>query len=327
METTGAVTGQADRILIAANPRSGSGPSAHLVRSVAELLRERRFQVDTLTDLDALTQAVRDLQPTGRLRAVVAAGGDGTVAEILNRTEPGVPLAVFPLGTANLLAKYLHIAALPDRFAETVATGRICRLDCAQANGRIFFLMAGVGFDAEVVRRLHSERRGHINYLTYAKPTLSALRSYQYPILRMHCELSGDDSAVDFKARWAFIVNLPCYAGGLQFAPDAVGTDGLLNVCTFSRGSFWNSLRYLGYVLMRRHPRIADCRMGVATRMRIESDAPVPYQLDGDPGGMLPLEIEMLPGRLTLVVPEGVAAARGWPDGATIQPVIRTPQG
>ena len=115
------------------------------------------------------------------------------------------------------------------------------------------------------------------------------------------------------------MVNLPCYAGGLQLAPEAVGNDGLLNVCTFHQGSFWHALRYLGYVAARRHRVLTDHASARVTRVRIESDEPVPYQLDGEPGGILPLEIEVLPERLTLMAPRSRILALGLQPAAPPQ--------
>jgi diacylglycerol kinase family enzyme len=105
------------------------------------------------------------------------------------------------------------------------------------------------------------------------------------------------------KARWAFVVNLPGYAGGLNTVPTALGNDGLLDVCTFKHGFFWHGLRYAASVAVGMHQKLSDCLCWQARRLRIESDAEVPYQLDGDPGGLLPVEIEVLPRRLTLIVP------------------------
>ena len=90
-------------------------------------------------------------------------------------------------------------------------------------------------------------------------------------------------------------------------APQAVGTDGLLDLCTFDRGSLWHGLRYAGGVLLGRHQRMADCHTRRVRRMRITSESEVPYQLDGDPGGTLPVEVEMLPGYLRVVVPAATA--------------------
>jgi diacylglycerol kinase family enzyme len=100
-----------------------------------------------------------------------------------------------------------------------------------------------------------------------------------------------------------FGFNLPCYGGGLRIAPQACGSDGLLDLCAFRRGGVWHGLRYAGAVLLGRHQKMTDWTMGRVRRLRITSAASVPYQLDGDPAGFLPVEVEVLPGRLTLVVP------------------------
>ena len=117
----------------------------------------------------------RRLHASGRLRVAIAAGGDGTVAELVNRTEPGTPISVYPLGTANLLATYLGITADPREMTRVVSDGATIQLDAGRANGRLFLLMVGCGFDADVVERLHRHRNGHIHYWSYAKPILESI--------------------------------------------------------------------------------------------------------------------------------------------------------
>ena len=195
-------------------------------------------------------------QREGRLRAVVAAGGDGTLAEIVNRTEPDTPLAVYPLGTANLLSNYLAIVRQAKSFADMLAAAQAVRLDAGRVRplapdpapdqpgvppqpaadrsaGRIFLITAGIGFDAAVVERLHKRRTGHIRFGSYLEPILTVVRNYSYPQLRCEWSLEGEDRVMDgnLHARWLFIQNLPCYAGGLNFAPNASATDGRLDVC------------------------------------------------------------------------------------------------
>src|SRR5262245_15831432 len=218
---------------------------------------------------------------------------------------PGTPLLVFPLGTENLLAKFLELTADPLQCARLISQGLVAPLDAGEASGQIFTLMAGCGFDAEVVRRLHEERTGNIHHFSYARPIFDAIRQYEYPELRVYCAAadgSGDDWGEPIKARWAFVINLPRYAGGLSFAPDASGTDGLLDVCTFKEGSLWHALLYLGGVMLGQHESMQDFVRVKTGRLRIKSDGPVPYQLDGDPGGELPVEIRVLPKRLNLIV-------------------------
>ena len=127
--------------------------------------------------------------------------------------------------------------------------------------------------------------------------------------MRIYCDgpdrgHSADRPVGPVLARWAFVINVSRYGWGLNLAPQAVTTDGLLDVCSFRRGSLSSGLRYLAAVQLGVwHGRLSDCVSCRAKLIRIESDHRVPYQLDGDPGGWLPLEIEVLPERMTLVVP------------------------
>ena len=310
----------ANRVLIVANPRAGARSRDRAISDLVDSLARRGLTAQIVTDLSVLAAAADRYHAAGQLRAVVGAGGDGTVAEIVNLTHADIPVTVYPCGTANLLANYFALACEPESMAQTLVEGATVRLDAGKANGRIFLLMVGCGFDADVVQRLHRRREGgHISYWTWARPILDSLRSYKYPALRVcfEAEPGQDVEAHVSPARWAFMVNLPCYAGGLEVAPEAVGNDGLLNVCTFGNGSFWHALRYFGLVALRRHRGLSDFKMAIVKRVRIESDQQVPYQLDGDPGGFLPLDVEVLPQRMTLIAPYSRILALGLQASAT----------
>jgi diacylglycerol kinase (ATP) len=292
-------------VLVVYNASAGSRRRGQLVDQLVAALAKRELSGELVGDLNVLDDLVRRYRAADELRAVVAAGGDGTVAEIVNRTAADVPLSVYPLGTANLLATYFELNADPVALAATLAAGATARFDAGSANGRIFLSMVGCGFDAEVVDRMHRMRRGRpITTWSYARPILGAIGSYRYPRLRVIAERDDGTPPTELTARWAFITNLPDYAGGLRLAPEAVGTDGVLDVCTFDHGSLWNGLKYLGFVKLGLHRALRDCQMTRAVRLRVESELPVSYQLDGDPGGLLPVDIQVLPERLTLVAPE-----------------------
>jgi diacylglycerol kinase family enzyme len=297
----------ADTVVLSLNPKAGgASPQSRIDRLVA-LLAENRYQVEVFTDLDQAAGRAGAWHAQGRLRALIGVGGDGTAAALVNRTPPGLPLGMLPTGNENLLARHFRLAASAEGCARAVAAGKLLRVDAARASGRIFLLMAGCGFDAAVVQRLHRQRAGHIRRGSYFKPIVATLRSYRYPEFRVYLDEAapreGPGEPPPLTARWLFAFNLPCYGGGLRIAPQADGSDGLLDVCMFRRGNVWHALRYLGAVVLERHQRLADCTIRRAARLRITAEDEVPYQLDGDPGGTLPVEIEALPGRLTLLAP------------------------
>ena len=321
------------KVIISINPLAGRGKADANVSRLRDLLFQAGFDVHVLTDLAEIAELAASFRQAGELRAVVAAGGDGTVAELVNRCEPEVPITTLPQGTENLLAKYLGIASTPDSVARVVCKGAIVHLDaglarCAATPGaalgtfsRVFLLMASCGLDADVVHRLHQERSGPIRHWSYVKPIWQAVRNYKYPELRISCDgdprgaARHEDSAPrfhpgDHSARWMFLFNLPCYAWGLNFTPAASGFDGLLDLCSLRQGALLHGMRYLAAVVGKQLDVLSDCVTGQITRLSVDCDVPAPCQFDGDPGGFSPLEIHVLPRRLTLLAPREWASER-----------------
>lgn len=304
-------------VVISLNPIAGSGPTKVRVDRLASLLRDHGFEPLVLTDLDEVARQTNERFAEGRLRALVGAGGDGTAAELVNRTVPGVPLTLLPSGGENLLARYLGLRRAPEAICQVIRTGGLRRYDAASASGRIFLLMISCGFDAEVVRLVHERRRGQITKLAWARPLWESVWGYRYPRIEVLREgASGTANGVEGPAQiaamevepwevgWLFGFNLPCYGAGFRIAPEADGRDGLLDLCCFKGRRLRSALNYVVQVRLGRHQRLADCHIGRAARFRIQADEPVPFQLDGDFGGYLPVEVEVLPQRLTVLVPQ-----------------------
>lgn len=299
-----------NEVIICLNPNAGARSRISRIQRLQRLLSAERFSSQIITNVQEMAECAEQLQRQDRLRCVVAAGGDGTASLVVNKTLPGTPVAIMPLGTENLLAKYLGIRSTVESVFDAIAHGVAAKFDAGRAGDQIFLLMVTCGFDADVVHRLHDARDGHIHHLTYLKPICESVRKYQYP--EINVSLNGDRGAI--KSRWAFVFNLPCYALGLPIAPNAKGNDGLLDVCTFKQGSMASTCLYLGAVLARQHAKFRDCKLGRSSRIVLESAEPVPYALDGDPGGFLPVEIESVPNRLTLLVRRQWAIRRGFAE-------------
>src|SRR5580692_1881653 len=120
---------------------------------------------------------------------VVAAGGDGTIAEVANGLMgSGARLGVIPLGTANVLAHELGLPFAPKSVAAALAFGRTCTLWPGQANGRdrtrLFVQMIGVGFDAHVVQHLPFTLKKMFGKGAYAMQSMRELVRYKFPVIR-----------------------------------------------------------------------------------------------------------------------------------------------
>ena len=290
----------ARRVIIAANPHSGAFDRRSLIEQLVEQLESKNFDVEILGEIDRICQTASQSLANGTLRAVVAAGGDGTAALLANRLPSAVPLVVFPLGTANLLAKYLTIRRNVNQITDIIEDGQTVRLDAGMANGQFFLVVTSCGFDAEVVRKLHKSRKGHISYLSYITPILRAFWKYNYPTL----EITFDNGQRMGSVRWAFIQNIPRYAMNLSIVDGANPFDGKLDCCTFRSGGILASFYYFLCCLFRRQSRIKTARFVQFKSMTITTEGAGHYQIDGDPGGRLPLTIEVVPERFRVMVPK-----------------------
>jgi diacylglycerol kinase family enzyme len=284
---------------ILANPRAGSSASRRIVDECVQALRRHGLSPAlcwTRQEFDALlATSQRD-----EVRCVIAAGGDGTLLEVVNRA-PGLPITALPLGNENLVARHCGMKRSGAGVAAAVAAGCVHALDLARANGRLFCLMASVGIDADVVHRVHRRRRGHINRLAYVVPLIQALTAYRFPLV----EAEIADTGERLRGATVFLFNLPEYALGLPIAIDGKADDGLLDLCVFDQPGVIALARYLTAVATNRHRELPDFQHRKVRRVLLTAQSGAPLQTDGDPAGELPIAIEVAPRALPLVVPCG----------------------
>jgi diacylglycerol kinase (ATP) len=285
-------------VAIQRNPISGSGRRRALLLDLIAELRRHGLRPRVFSRRERLAAALERPDRREGLVCIVAAGGDGTVGDVINR-YPGVPLAVLPMGTENLFARYLRIPLSGRAVAGMIAAGRTRRVDLCALGERRFALMASCGFDADVVHRTHAARAGHISRFSYLQPIWHSVRAYEHPPMRLYL----DDAPVPLTATLALLVNVPVYAMGLRIAPSALDNDGLVDLRLFDPRSAFQMLRVVYNVTSGRHERRADVQSARAARVRIESDVPVPVQVDGDPAGWTPAEVRVLPAALEVFVP------------------------
>jgi diacylglycerol kinase (ATP) len=237
------------------------------------------------------------------ISALVVVGGDGTIREVVNgMTEKGPPILIVPSGTENILAKYLGLRAELPSIRQVLLQRRVVELDVVLSGGRRFLLIAGVGFDAEVVRRLTLERSGHITYLSYFWPIWRSFWSYRQPQLFVE----ADGKQVFAGQGLVFVGSIPRYAVGLRLLLRAAPSDGLLDVCVFQCCQPFTLLRHATNVMLRRHVGSRGVLYLQARRVRVWSNESVPVEIDGDLAGALPQEFEVADTKARFLV------ARDW---------------
>ncbi len=292
-------------ILVAANPYRGRrGPRAR-VAALVHALEARGLRVRVMWDPTERTAALGNRAALRHVRCVVAAGGDGTVSAVINELSADVALAVLPLGNENLFAKAFGFEDDPGGLAHAIARGARQPIDLGRAHttagSRLFTLMLTAGFDAEVVHRFTRWRTAggaprRAGRAAYVRPFAEALWSYPHAGMT----LTADGVAVD--GSHCVVANLPDYALDLRLAPAAQADDGLLDWTVLSRSGRVALAGYALAVARARHTRQAHVPVGRARHLTLRSVAPVPVQIDGDPWGFTPVEVEAVPAALSVVV-------------------------
>jgi len=176
--------------------------------------------------------------------------------------------------------------------------GHLRRLDMGLLGERRFLLVASAGFDAMVTNEVRRRRGGTLGYFGYLVPILRALKRYHPPELKVTVD-GGDPISGAF----VVVSNTRNYGGIFSFADRARCDSGHLDVCVFPRGTLsaliWYYLAaFRGWVSTR-----TDVRYLTGIRIRIESREPVAVQVDGDPAGDTPVDIQLLPGAVPVLVP------------------------
>jgi diacylglycerol kinase family enzyme len=246
---------------------------------------------------------------------LVAVGGDGTVSALVN-DGPRVPITVLPAGTENLFARHFGLGGDPYEAAATAAAGRALRTDLGLSPGRRFTLMAGFGFDADVVTRHHEARiRGGATRPThrgmYVDPLLRSSFGYRFPSITVSFDDPDSGQTESLVGTTVFVFNLPRYALGLPFAPTALGDDGLLDLVVFREPGPFQALHYLWLVVRGLHLDRPGVEHRKVRRAVIAASDLVPVQLDGDPAGYVngtpgsSWTTEVLPGAIDVLVPRG----------------------
>jgi diacylglycerol kinase family enzyme len=232
---------------------------------------------------------------------VVAVGGDGTVrgcAEGLAST--GVPLAVVPHGTANLLARTLRVPGqVRGALAVALGTGNVDRvIDLAVADGIPFTAMAGIGLDAAVVAG--TKLKHHLGWLAYA---MSGAVHLAVPPVRFTIRLD-DGAPIEREARAVVAGNSGLLPGGFSLLPDARVDDGLLDVGVLAPHGPFGWPRLATRVLT--HSRYEDQMLErfQAQKVEISTFALLPREVDGElVSASHSLTITVQPNALTVRMP------------------------
>ena len=289
--------------VIIANPASGSLFVHHDHQGTLAFLRARGWQVDlwlTRGPGDAQVLARRAVEQ--RIAVVIAAGGDGTLNEVIQGLAGSeTALGVLPAGTVNVWAREVGIPLDNTRAREILVNGQTRRIDLGLVNGRYFLLMVGIGLDGEVTQAVERKPLKRLGVLGYVLAALWFSPGY----LGFPVTLTVDEvGPVRTRALQIFVGNTQLYAGAFKFTWLARCDDGLLDLCVVHKRNLLGRLVVLRDFALRREQRRLWVRYNTFKQARIETKDPVAIQVDGESAGSTPATFSVAPRALKVIVPQ-----------------------
>lgn len=292
------------RMLLIVNPEARHGETGPLVPVIEQLLQSATYDIRLTSHVGHAAEIARDAEGYDVL---VAVGGDGTAHEVLNglmaRPEPRPALGLIPTGSGNDTRRTLGI---PEDIAEatlTLISGARRRFDIGRCNGLYFNNSFAAGLDARVTAKA-------VEYKTTTKRAglwlyFTALIHVLFNELYAHhvrISWDGAEPVEDDVLALATTIG-PTYGGGFKITPDAVPDDGLLEVCVIGPLTLPQALVRLPFVVVGKHTNMKVVRMSRRTTAVIESDDPMPAQIDGEVMVSRRFEVEIVPDAIECIVP------------------------
>lgn len=284
------------RLLIIHNPVAGRRRQDYLNAVIAALRRQGCELLIRQTGAPGEGERLLRDHPD-RFDRIVAAGGDGTLNEVLNGTRGrACRLGLIPLGTSNVLCRELALPTQPDRLAQVLAGDSEVVLHPALANGRRFLLMCGIGFDAWVVNGVDLDLKRRLGKGAYLLTMARMVGRYG----RQRYRVRSNDQ--QWQVGSLIISHARHYAGPFVLDPEASLFAPHLNLVMLERHTRLGLLSYLLALPTGRSSRLPGVRRALGSHIHVEGAVGEPIQLDGDPHGCLPVTITLDPEPVRIAV-------------------------
>lgn len=263
--------------------RGGFETSTHATTGVGDAIRAAREAVDRRFDL------------------IIAAGGDGTLHEVINgmaNQSYRPPLGLLPLGTTNDIARALEIPRNWEEACDVIIRRQLQPVDIGKINEKYFINIAGGGSMTELTYEVPSKLKTVLGQLAYYMKGLEKL-----PFLRpIELEIRSEEQSIHAEVMLFLICNSNSVAGFEKLAPDAQMSDGLFDVIVLKKCNLADFIRLASMALRGEHLNDPHVIYFKTRHLEIISPDHVQVNLDGELGGSLPCSFSVLPSHLRFIV-------------------------
>jgi diacylglycerol kinase (ATP) len=307
------------------NPYAGQVDAKHALQEAADFLSRSGWQItwQVVDHSHRATEITRKAVGKGA-QVVIAAGGDGTINEIVNGlTGSDTALGVLPTGTTNVWAMQIGIPTLnplllnatmskltgPSLFrkilldaARVIVEGRTVTVDIGEAAGKYFLLWTGVGMDAAIIQSVEMKSKKRLGSWAYVMPAIDTAREYSGTPVKINI----DGETISINTPMVVITNIQLYSGRLPIGAKACVNDARLDVCIFKGEGFFTFVQQAFKVLAKQHLHDPQIEYRQFKELVIESARPLPVHVDGEAIAETPVTVRTVPSALRVIIPQKV---------------------
>ena len=292
------------RVFVVLNPAAGRAQAGSTTKSLQHVAAGHAWRLDVYETSgdESLPELIRGAVDEGA-DMVVAAGGDGTVSAVVDGlvgTE--VPLGLIPSGTGNVLAQELGIPLDVEKACQLLANDPATRsIDALQAGDRYFVLSIGAGINAMAIKDTSPTRKRQLGPLAYVWTVfrvLAGLQPHTFTIV-------ADGQKRRVRAADVLLTNIATITGPLRWGAHIRPDDGQIDICILRARNLLDIVLAVWDAMAPSRPRRErNLRYWHARHsILVFAEEPIPVQGDGDPLGVTPIEAQIRPGAIRVLVP------------------------
>jgi len=307
------------------NPKAGTRDLHKQIQEAGSYLQNQGWRIRwcKTTHAGHAMQLAREIADQGD-DVAIAVGGDGTINEVMNGLVGSeTAIGILPTGTGNVFAIEMQIPTPGPlslgqhplkKAAEALISGQMRQIDIAKATfgdstTRYYLLWAGIGLDAAIsyafeVDKSHRPERKVLGMYAWLLTGLSVLRDFR----GQQMWIKTDHEEIDGKMILTTVSNSQLYGRFWRLSPEAKLDDGLLDVVAMAGYSLRSSIKHVILATLGRHTKNPDVHIFRTRRIKIESQVPIPVHLDAENVGFTPVEIQIVPQAIKIILPKGAPA-------------------
>ncbi len=288
------------RILLMINPRSRSGEEA--TEEISEALRGCGHSIIIPEDKESHDDPNEFIRKNkNQADFVLVGGGDGSVNHLLpGLVDSQLPLVLYPLGTANNLARTYSLPQNINEICQSLAHSHVVSIDLGLVNGLYFVNVAGMGLSTEVNRNVPHKLKRYLGVMAFI---LTAFRMF-LKMKPFKATVKGQEKEVHTRSWQISVCNGKHYGSGLTIKHDATLEDGKLHLLSTEVKSFWSGIKLIPTLYSGHFKHHHEVTLLTAESFVIKTKRVFKIDVDGDLKTQTPAEFKILRKALKILVPK-----------------------